>query len=62
MNDPGKIQGAKLDALFDELILKKTIISIYVIGTGFERLTCVIAVEQNGGEKYLLVDRPDGFG
>ena len=62
MNDPGKIQGDKLDALFSELILKKTIISIYVVGTGFERLTCVIAIEGNSGNRYLLIDRPDGFG
>ncbi len=61
MNDPGKIQGTKLDALFDELILRKTIISIYFVGTGFERLTCVIAIAHNEGGKYLLVDRPDGF-
>ena len=62
MNDPGKLQGAKLDALFNEMILKKTIISIHVAGTGFERLTCIVTIEQNADSRYLLVDRPDGFG
>jgi hypothetical protein len=61
LNDPGKVQGERLTALFTELILKKVIISIFVVGTGFERLTCVSSVERNSEGNYLLIDRPDGF-
>jgi hypothetical protein len=61
LNDPGKIQGAKLDALFEELIAKRTIISVYVVGTGFERLTCIMATEQCPSGKCLLIDQPDEF-
>lgn len=61
MNDPGKVQGEKLVALFNDLIEKKVIISIYIVGTGFERLTCITSVERNSGGDYLHIDRPDGF-
>jgi PilZ domain len=61
VNDPGKIQGPKLTALFNELIEKKTIISVSVVGTGFERLTCVVDLELGSEINYLLVDRPEGF-
>jgi hypothetical protein len=61
LNDPGKVQGERLAALFNDLIDKKVIISIHVVGTGFERLTCIASIEQNPEGSYLLIDRPDGF-
>ena len=61
MHDPGKMQGAKLTSLFDELISKKQIISMSVAGTGYERLTCIVAIEQDPQGQYLLIDQPDGF-
>ena len=61
LNDPGKIQGIKLEALFDELIAKKTIISINVVGAGFERLTCIMATEKDSAGMFLLIDQPDEF-
>ncbi len=61
MNDHGKVQDERLTALFNELIEKKVIISIHVIGTAFERLTCITSVEQDSGGSYLLIDRPEGF-
>lgn len=61
MNDPGKIQGIKMNALFDELIVKRTIISMYVVGTGFERLTCIMSTERSPAGNFLLVDQPDEF-
>ena len=61
MNDPGKLQGTKLVALFDELVQKKTIISIHVVGAGFERLTCIVKTEQDSGNNHLYIDRPEGF-
>jgi PilZ domain len=61
LNDPGQLQGTKLVTLFNELIERKVIISIHVVGTGFERLTCIAAIQCDGADNYLLVDRPDGF-
>lgn len=61
MSDPGKIVGRKLDALFDALIVEKTIISMHVVGTDFQRLTCIIAVEQGSDGNQLVVDCPEGF-
>ena len=61
MNDPGKVQGERLIALFNDLIEKRVIISIHVVGTGFERLTCITSIEQDSSGNYLLIDRPDGF-
>jgi hypothetical protein len=61
MNDPGKLQDEKLTALFDELISRRAIISMSVVGTGYERLTCVVAVEQGSDGQFLLIDQPDGF-
>lgn len=61
MNDPGKVQGERLEALFNGLIDKKVIISIHVVGTGFERLTCIASIGRNSEGSYLLIDRPDGF-
>jgi hypothetical protein len=59
--DPGKLEGRKRDSLFDSLIASKTIISIFVVGTDFQRLTCITAVEQTKEGKRLVVDCPEGF-
>ncbi len=59
--DPGKIEGRKLYELFGSLITEKTIISIYVAGTDFQRLTCVTAVEQTKDRNLLVIDCPEGF-
>lgn len=61
MPDPGKIQGPKLNALFAALIKDKTIIGLHVVGTDFQRLTCITAIEHAPGGSCLMVDRPDGF-
>lgn len=62
MVDAGKIQGSKLNELFAQLVETKTIISMYLVGTGFERLTCVTGIMEDPQNRYLLIDRPDGFG
>jgi c-di-GMP-binding flagellar brake protein YcgR len=59
--DPGKIEGPKLDALFESLITEKTILSMYVAGTDFQRLTCIIGAERTPEGNRLLVDCPEGF-
>lgn len=61
MPDPGKIQGPKLDVLFEALIKGKTIISMQVVGKDFQRLTCVTSIEHTPNGNYLMVDRPEGF-
>ena len=61
MIDPGKLQGQKLLDLFSEIIEKKTIISMQIVGTGFERLTCVTGITQEQKINYLLIDLPDQF-
>jgi hypothetical protein len=62
MIDPGKVQGHKLIDLFGELVEKKIILSMHVVGTGFERLTWVIGIREEQKTDYLLIDLPDGFG
>ncbi len=61
MSDPGKIEGRKRDDLFDSLIASRTIISVFVVGTDFQRLTCITDVEQTKEGKRLVVDCPEGF-
>lgn len=61
MNDPGKVQGERLLELFNQLIEKKIIISMNVVGTGFERLTCIVGVQEDPRGHMLQVDLPEGF-
>lgn len=61
MIDPAKVKGQKLLDLFSELIAKKTIISMQIVGTGFERLTCVTGITREQKINCLLIDLPDGF-
>lgn len=61
MEDTGKIQGRRLVDLFNYLIEKRVIISMYVAGTDFERLTCVTGVEEDPSGHRLRIDLPDGF-
>jgi PilZ domain len=61
MNDPGKVQEKKLYELFEYLFEKRVIIAMHVIGSNFERLTCINGIETDAGTNWLLVDLPDGF-
>lgn len=61
MIDPGKIEGPKLDTLFESLVADQTIISMHVVGIDFQRLTCITAVERTSVGNHLLVDCPEGF-
>ena len=61
MGEAGKVQGEKLTELFNELITKKVIISMNVVGAGFDRLTCVTGITKGAGGNHLLVDPPDDF-
>ncbi|MBR9986234.1 MAG: hypothetical protein KFF68_10010 [Desulfosarcina sp.] len=61
MGEAGKVQGEKLTELFNELVAKKIIISMNVVGAGFDRLTCITGVTSAADGSYLLVDPPDDF-
>ena len=61
MGDAGKVQGEKLNELFNELIEKKIIISMNVVGAGFDRLTCINGIDADRNENHLIVDPPDNF-
>lgn len=61
MGDAGKVQGEKLTELFNELVQKKVIISMNVVGAGFDRLTCITGITKETSGQYLLVDPPDDF-
>jgi len=61
MVDPGKVQGQPLFELFRQLMDNKVILSLSVVGTGFERLTCLTGVSNENGRSYLSIDLPDGF-
>lgn len=61
MGEAGKVQGEKLNELFDELIADKVIISMNVVGAGFDRLTCITGTTRDAGGHYLLIDPPNDF-
>lgn len=61
MGEAVKVQGNKLVELFNEMITKKVIISMNVVGAGFDRLTCVTGLTESPEGNHLLVDPPDDF-
>jgi hypothetical protein len=61
MGEAGKVQGAKLTELFNQLIEKRVIISMNVVGAGFDRLTCITGIITDSAGNHLLIDPPDDF-
>ncbi|WP_419659651.1 uncharacterized protein Dvar_85560 [Desulfosarcina variabilis str. Montpellier] len=61
MGDAVKVEGQKLVELFKEMIEKKVIISMHVVGAGIDRLTCITGLTESPDDKHLLVDPPDDF-
>ncbi|MDA8138147.1 MAG: PilZ domain-containing protein [Desulfobacteraceae bacterium] len=59
-NAPGKLQGNKIAEILGYLIDKRIIISMHIVGTSFERLTCVTQMSQNP-QPFFVVDLPDNF-
>lgn len=55
------ISGKKLQQLFTRIEKEKTILSFYVLGKGFERLTIVTGFEKKNGKAYFLIDSPEGL-
>jgi hypothetical protein len=61
MAEPGIIKGEQLVDLFNRLIIKKTIISMHVVGSGFEQLVTLSGVHLDLEASCLLIDRPRNF-
>jgi hypothetical protein len=59
--EPERIRGTKMIELFRHLAASKTIISMLIVGSGFERLTCVTDVKEDGKQTQIVVDLPSGF-
>lgn len=61
MADAGKIRGQKLVALFDTLIANKTIMSMQLMGSRYERITYILGIDTSENVPRLVVDNPEGF-
>ena len=61
MGDAVKIEGQKLVELFKEMVEKKVIISMHVVGAGIDRLTCITGLAESLQGNYLFIDPPDDF-
>ncbi len=61
MGDSAEIKKEKLNDLFNELIDKRIIISMNIVGTKFDRLTCITGITKDATGNHLIVDPPDDF-
>ncbi|MBT8339171.1 MAG: hypothetical protein HKP58_20830 [Desulfatitalea sp.] len=61
MPEHEKLKEAKIDALFDQLIANNIIISMSLVGSGYEHLTCATGVHRTPVGKHLCIDLPQGF-
>jgi hypothetical protein len=59
--EPEILRGNKRSALFQQLIEKKVILSLYVIGANFEQLTVIKGIEKTLAGETLIIDTPKGF-
>jgi hypothetical protein len=59
-NDLGKLQGDKVAEILRYLIDKRVIIAMQLVGTSFERLTCVTQMRP-GPQPSFVVDLPEDF-
>jgi hypothetical protein len=61
MENPGKIQGKRLKELLQYLIKQKTILSVRLQGTNYERLTYILGMDETTTATHLIIDLPEGF-
>lgn len=61
MSEGGKIEGDRLVELFHHLIDKRVIMSMHMVGTEFERLTCVTGLNEDETGRTLQIDLPNDF-
>lgn len=62
MADAEKIKGEKLVEIFDQVIEKKILMSMYLMGSQYEQLTHILAMDSNVSPPNLIIDAPKGFG
>ena len=55
------ISGEKLHRLLKQVEQEKTILRLYVMGKGFERLTIITGFEKKNGKNFFVVDSPEGL-
>jgi len=55
------ISGEKLPQLLNQVKKEKTILRLYVLGKGFERLTIITGFEKKNGKTCFLIDSPEGL-
>lgn len=61
MGDAVKVEGLKLVELFKEMVKKKVIISMHVVGAEIDRLTCITGLMESEEDQCLFIDPPDDF-
>ncbi len=61
MGNAVKIEGQKLLELFKEIVEKKVIVSMVVVGADVELLTCVTELSESPAGNHLFVDPPRDF-
>ena len=61
MENPGKFQGQRLNELLRYLIEQKTILSVQLQGTEYERLTYILDISETANQTHLIIDLPEGF-
>ena len=61
MVDSAEIKREKLDDLFNELVDRRIIIAMNVVGTKFDRLTCITEITKDANGSHLIVDPPNDF-
>jgi c-di-GMP-binding flagellar brake protein YcgR len=61
MVDSGKLQGEKLVALFKEVVEKKIILSMHLVGSQYDRLTYILGMDDQGDKPHLIIDNPEGI-
>lgn len=59
MAETDRIVGKKISKLFQLLIVQKTIVSLNVVGSDFERLSCILSIQECPNGNTLIVDPPD---
>lgn len=61
MLDSGKIQGSKQVELFQQLVDSKTILSMNMVGTDYNRLTYILGIMEEADGHFLIIDLAKGF-
>lgn len=55
------IEGAKIDAVFDHLIKKRTLVKVSLPNNSFESLTLFTGIKEENKQKAFCIDPPEGL-